>query len=59
MTKRIVFVNQSAGYLMVDIIHAFAPQYSEVYLVTGQLNVRNKPLPANCRVITVATYDRR
>ena len=42
--KTIVFVNQSSGYLMIDIIHAFGKQYSERVLIAGTVNPRNNPL---------------
>lgn len=42
--KSIVFINQSSGYLMVDIINAFKEKYDIVSLITGDLNLRNNRL---------------
>ncbi|HEY5590937.1 MAG TPA: hypothetical protein VIK55_07950 [Paludibacter sp.] len=42
--KTIVFVNQSSGYLMIDIIHAVGKNYSESVLIAGTINPRNNPL---------------
>ncbi|GHT66743.1 glycosyltransferase WbuB [Bacteroidia bacterium] len=41
-SKKIVFINQSSGYLMVDIVNAFAQSgnYDEVALISGE--IKNK-----------------
>ena len=56
--KQIVFVNQSAGYLMIDIIDAFKDEYEERILLTGFLNPRNKILDATVKVEKLIPYDR-
>lgn len=56
--RQLVFVNQSSGYLMVDIIHAFEDKYSERVLITGFLNPRNKPLDPRVKVEGMIPYDR-
>lgn len=56
--KQIVFVNQSSGYLMIDIIHAFDKDYEESILMTGFLNPRNKSLNPNVTVENLAKYNR-
>lgn len=56
--KQIVFVNQSAGYLMIDIINAFEDEYEEIILFTGLLNPRNKKLNSKIKVEKLALYDR-
>ncbi|MDG1279214.1 MAG: glycosyltransferase family 4 protein [Algoriphagus sp.] len=56
--KQIVFVNQSAGYLMIDIIDAFKDNYDERILLTGFLNPRNKKLDDTVKVEKLITYDR-
>ena len=56
--KQIVFVNQSAGYLMIDIIDAFKDEYEERILMTGFLNPRNKILDATVKVEKLIPYDR-
>ena len=56
--KQIVFVNQSAGYLMIDIIDTFKDSYEERILMTGFLNPRNKTLDATVKVEKLIPYDR-
>lgn len=56
--KSIVFVNQSSGYLMIDIIHAHLPHYQKVVLLTGFLNPRNKTLAERVEVRMLKPYDR-
>lgn len=56
--KQIVFVNQSSGYLMIDIIHEHLNEYDELILVTGFLNPRNNPLDSRVKVCMLNKYDR-
>lgn len=56
--KQIVFVNQSSGYLMIDIIHAHLETYDEISLFTGFLNPRNNQLDPRVKVHMLTTYDR-
>lgn len=56
--KQIVFVNQSSGYLMIDIIDAFKDTYENRILMTGFLNPRNKNLDANVKVEWLPEYNR-
>ncbi len=54
----IVFVNQNAGYLMIDIINAHAQQYRHRTLITGKLNQRNIPLDQTVKIKKIITYNR-
>ena len=54
----IVFINQSSGYLMVDIIYAFKDKYKNITLITGDLNIRNKELPASVKVFKILSPKR-
>lgn len=56
--KHIVFVNQSAGYLMIDIIHAFDGHSTARTLLAGFINPRNHQLDANVEVVRIIPYDR-
>jgi len=56
--KQIVFVNQSAGYLMIDIVQAFKEEYAERVLVTGWLNPRNRSLDRDVKLEKTIAYDR-
>ncbi|MDD3743038.1 MAG: glycosyltransferase family 4 protein [Lentimicrobiaceae bacterium] len=54
----IVFVNQSAGYLMIDIVNAFGERYAERVLFTGKLNTRNRVLDEGVKIEKIKTYSR-
>ena len=56
--NKIVLVNQSAGYLMIDIANAFAIQYKQVILYTGHLNPRNNSLDKKVLVKKIVAYQR-
>lgn len=51
--KSIIFINQSSGYLMVDIINAHQNKYNKITLVTGDLNIRNKKLHKQVNVVRI------
>ena len=55
--RAIVFINQSAGYLMIDIINAHG-HYKKRNLITGKLVARNKTLDASVKVENIIAYDR-
>lgn len=38
MYEKIVLVNQSTGYLMIDIVNAYAEKYSDVVLLAGSFD---------------------
>jgi glycosyltransferase involved in cell wall biosynthesis len=56
--KQIVFVNQSSGYLMLDIIDAFGAAYDERILMAGFINPRNKKVDTSIKIIKLAEYNR-
>jgi len=56
--KSIVFINQSSGYLMIDIIHQHLHKYDELVLLTGFLNPRNIPLDKSVKVHMLKSYNR-
>ena len=57
-SKSIVFVNQSSGYLMIDIINAHAPYYDELVLLTGFFNPRGTPLNPKVKIKYLKSYKR-
>lgn len=57
MKKRIVFVNQSSGYLMIDIIQAFEKDYDERVIIAGSINPRKRKLTDDITIHTVQAYD--
>lgn len=56
--KSIVFINQSSGYLMVDIINAHVPYYDELILLTGFFNPRDILLDSKVKVKYLKSYKR-
>jgi hypothetical protein len=57
--KKIVFVNQSTGYLSIDIINAFAKDFDEVHLLYGELRVQDTLLDPKVRLTRVIKKSRR
>jgi glycosyltransferase involved in cell wall biosynthesis len=57
-SKSIVFVNQSSGYLMIDIINAHAPYYDELVLLTGFFNPRGIALDPKVKIKYLKSYKR-
>jgi glycosyltransferase involved in cell wall biosynthesis len=56
--KEIIFVNQSAGYLMIDIINAHVPHYDKITLITGKIIQRQTPLHPSVSVKKIIAYNR-
>jgi glycosyltransferase involved in cell wall biosynthesis len=54
----ILFLNQSSGYLMIDIINAHRDKYKNRILLTGLLNPRNTPLDEAVKVHRLIKYNR-
>lgn len=56
--KQIIFINQSSGYLMIDIIRAYEGVYDERVLLAGSLNTRNHKLPNQVKHHHLLEYNR-
>lgn len=56
--KKIVLVNQSTGYLMIDIANAYAEVYDEVVLLAGSIKVTERTLSDRIKVRHIVAYDR-
>lgn len=54
----ILFINQSSGYLMIDIINAHVPHYDNLVLLTGFLNPRETELDEKVKVRKLLAYKR-
>lgn len=55
---RVVLINQSTGYLMVDIVNAYARKYPDVILLAGSCNILARELDKSVKVHKIATYIR-
>lgn len=53
-----ILVNQSTGYLTVDICNAFAEKYERVILLAGKVNTQARRLSEKVEVINITPYDK-
>lgn len=56
-SKEIVYINQNAGYLMIDIINAKDNSFKKS-IITGKIIPRNKQLANDVTINKIITYDR-
>ena len=49
--KKIVFINQSTGYLTIDIVNAFADNFDRVALLTGSVRVQDMELNSRVHLV--------
>lgn len=58
MKKNVVLVNQSTGYLMIDIVNAYAAQYDQVALIAGSIKYSERSVADKVTVDKIIAYDR-
>ncbi len=58
MKEKIVFINQSTGYLMIDIVNAFASQCQESVLIAGSVKQNERQLNSSTKVDKIIEYNR-
>ena len=56
--RRIVFVNQSSGYLLTDILNEYAKEYDEVVQICGTIKENERQLDSMIRLDKICAYDR-
>lgn len=56
--KKITVINQSTGYLTIDMINHFASIYEEVVLITGSIQFNNSKLNEDVKVVYKMKYRR-
>lgn len=56
--KKIVFVNQSSGYLLTDILNVYAQEYDEVVLMFGTIKENERQLDPRIKLDKICAYDR-
>lgn len=56
--KKIVFVNQSSGYLLTDILNVYANEYDEVVQICGTIKENERKLDERIRIDWICAYDR-
>lgn len=58
MKKNVVLINQSTGYLMIDIVNAYAAQYDQIALIAGSIKYSERSLTDKVHVDKIIAYDR-
>ena len=58
MKDKIVFINQSTGYLMIDIVNAFASQCKETALIAGSIKENERCLNPSTTIDKIIEYNR-
>lgn len=59
MMKSVVLVNQTTGYLMIDIVNAYAEKYDNVILIAGRIDEYDRKLSANVKVERIVAYSKK
>lgn len=59
MGDKIVFINQSSGYLMIDIINEFKDSFDKRVLIAGSVLPRETQLDADVSVKKIIPYSKR
>ena len=57
--NKIVLINQSSGYLMIDIVNAFEKKYDEVVFMYGSLEILDFPINNNVKISKLMAYNRK
>lgn len=56
--KKVVLINQSTGYLMIDVANAYASEYDEVVLLAGSIKRMERELDKSVSVKKIIAYNR-
>lgn len=56
--KKVVFVNQSSGYLLTDILNVYAEEYDEVVQIYGTIKENERQLNPKIKLDKICAYDR-
>lgn len=56
--RKVVFVNQSSGYLLTDVLNEYAKECDEVALIYGTIKENERKLDARIRLDRICAYDR-
>ena len=56
--KKMVLINQSTGYLMIDIVNAYADRYDSVSLIAGSIKMTERSLKDIVKVDKIIAYNR-
>lgn len=56
--NKIVFINQSTGYLAIDTINAYSTKYENLVLIAGCISETERKLASNVKVEKIVAYDK-
>lgn len=56
--KKVVLINQSTGYLMIDVVNAYTSKYDHVSLIAGSIKVTERSLNDGVKVDKIIAYNR-
>lgn len=59
MKSKVILVNQSTGYLMVDIANAYSQVYDEVVLLASNVKIHSRPLSEKVKVHSIKAYSKK
>lgn len=57
--RNVVLVNQSTGYLMIDIVNAYTESYENVVLIAGTVKTLERKLFSHVKVSRIISYNRK
>ncbi len=56
--KSVILINQSTGYLMVDIVNAYANSYDNVVLISGRIEELERKVNSDVKIMNIISYSR-
>ena len=56
--KKMIFINQDVGYLMIDIVNKFVDEGYDCVLITGRVIERKNPLNKKVKIDNIIEYNR-
>ena len=59
MKSKVIIVNQSTGYLMVDVVNAYSQEYDEVVLLAGKDEEHSRILSSKVFLYNIKTYNKK
>jgi glycosyltransferase involved in cell wall biosynthesis len=57
--SKVVLINQSTGYLMIDIVNSYARKYDSVALIAGSIDESDRKLDNSVNYSQIIAYNRR
>ena len=58
MENSVVIVNQSVGYLTIDVCNSLAKHYNDVTLISGKIGPSVRQLDSKIKIESIISYDK-